>query len=160
MPIKKSIKSAPLSAPSAPAVSAPVKAPIMTIETVKVEFVAGLKSFYTAKERLSAAFKSAVTLIVGDKPTKENKVKLRETLIAWGVEAGLNKKTVSNTVSGLMLAADLSLRKRGKVKSTEDQKALAAELVEWLSEHLEGDDVESEMVQILRLAMQNVKDAE
>ena len=127
---------------------------VVTIETVKAAFVAGLKGFYTAKTALSEAFNAAVPLVMGTSKSTSAKKKLRDTLIQWGEEAGIAKKTVANTVSGLMIAADLALRKRGGKPPTPEILAAVAELLEFCGEHID----EGDLTQVLRLALEQVRE--
>lgn len=106
------------------------------LNAIKKQFISALKGYYSVKEKLSEAYQAAKVAICGDDDGKEARAKLRETLVAWGKDGGLEEKTVANTVSALMLADGLALRTSAP-KLSKEKRGQIAELIEFAQETLE-----------------------
>lgn len=140
----KSIKTPAAPSPSVPSV-------VVTLETVKVEFMASITGHCSAKDKLTGSFNAAKGLIPDAKL-------LRKTLVEWSVAAGVLEKTAKNIVSGLFLKANISLRKRGSkpvVVPVEYMEA-AQECLEHLNETCENN---AEIIAVLTEALKLAKAA-
>lgn len=155
--LNKKSAPAPSEVPAGGTPATPTVATV-TVESAKVAFVAGLNSTVSARDTLTAAFRMAVSTVIGAKSDLASREKLRKTLVEWGTEAGIAKKTVTNNVSRLMRDANLAIRKResGGTKATVAMVEFVGELLDWIDERLEdGDDV----VAIIKLALEQARKA-
>lgn len=133
--------------------------PTVTIESAKLEFQNSLSGYLNAKDALTKAFQAAVVVICGKSKSLAAKQKLRQTLVTWGVEklGEAKKKTISNTVSALMIANDLAIRHRGPEAPSAAVLQAAAEVLEFCGEHFE--DEEFSLAEVLKVALGQARKA-
>lgn len=133
----------------------------MKLDTIKTQFVSAVKTYASAKEKLVEAFEQARNAIVGKSTAKSKIQKLRDTLIAWATEAGVNEATAKSEISRLMTSQGLRLREPKGEDSTD--KAIAKKdrvqaVIDYCHEELELTD-DKEVASVLLAARRKLEKA-